>query len=115
MPKRIVATAIMTAAVMALRAGPAGAQGRGGPVWTTSQGDAQRTSSGRADARISAETLAKPGFQFLWKQTLETPPRQLNSLTQPVFSTSGYITYKGFKGLVYVGGASDTIYSLDYD
>src|SRR5207244_169762 len=74
-----------------------------------------RSSSVRTDPRISLATMSQPGFQLLWKRKIENQPRGSNALTQPVFSTAGYITYKGFKGLVYLGGASDNLYSIDYD
>ena len=86
------------------------AQGRGGAVWTTSHNDAQRTSSIRTDPRISVAALSKPGFQLLWTRQLEP-----HALTQPVFSTPGFITYKGFKALAYIGGGSDNVYAVDYD
>jgi outer membrane protein assembly factor BamB len=95
--------------------GTASAQGRAGSTWTTASGDAQRSAGVRTDLRISRETLQKPGFQFLWKRTLEVQPRGALALTQPVFGASGFITYKGFKGLAFLGGVSGTIYSLDYD
>ena len=98
-----------------LTAGVASAQGRGGSIWTTASGDAQRSAGVRTDPRISSASLAKPGFQFLWKRALETQPRGPLALTQPVFSAPGFITYKGFKGLAFLGGISDTVYSLDYD
>ncbi len=98
-----------------LTAGLASAQGRGGSIWTTTSGDAQRSAGVRTDLRISRESLGKPGFQFLWKRVLETQPRGPLALTQPVFSAPGFITYKGFKGLAFLGGISDTVYSLDYD
>ena len=90
------------------------AQGRGGGVWTTTAGDAQRTSSVRTDAKISKESMGRPGFQFLWKRQLEPRPSPA-ALTQPVFSAPGFITYKGFKGLAYLGGASNSVYAVDYD
>lgn len=90
-------------------------QGRGGAIWTTAGGDAQRTSWVRTDPKISRESVQKPDFQFLWKRKLEGEPGQLNALTQPVFSSPGFITYKGFKGLAYVGGSADNVFSIDYD
>jgi outer membrane protein assembly factor BamB len=95
--------------------GAARAQGRGGGVWTTSHNDAQRTSSVRTDPRISRQSLSKPGFQLLWKHALEPPATPRPALTAPVFSTPGFITYKGFKALAYIGGGSETVYALDYD
>jgi len=90
------------------------AQGRGGPNWTTTSGDAQRTSWVKSDPRISRESVRKPGFQLLWKTKLENQPRQLESLTQPLL-LSNIISYKGFKALAFVGGSSDNVYSIDYD
>jgi hypothetical protein len=90
------------------------AQGRGGSNWTTTGGDAQRTSSVKTDPRISKESLQKPGFQLLWKSKLDNQPRQLESLTQPML-LSNIISYKGFKALAFVGGSSDNVYSIDYD
>jgi len=95
-------------------AGLARAQGRGGPNWTTTGGDAQRTSWVKTDPRISRDSLQKPGFQLLWKSKLENQPRQLESLTQPML-LSNIISYKGFKALAFVGGSSDNVYSIDYD
>src|SRR4051812_37424023 len=83
------------------------AQGRGPQIWTTTSGDGARTASVRSDPRISSDTLSKPGFQFLWKRQVEARA----SLTQPVFSAPGFITYKGFKGLAYIGTSSDAVYS----
>src|SRR3954463_15934019 len=90
------------------------AQGRGGPNWTTTSGDAQRTASVKTDPRISKESLQKPGLQLLWKTRLENQPKQLESLTQPML-LSNIISYKGFKALAFVGGSSDNVYSIDYD
>src|SRR5882724_6361830 len=90
------------------------AQGRGGSNWTTTGGDAQRTTWVKTDPRISRESVQKPGFQLLWKSKLENQPRQLESLTQPML-LSNIISYKGFKALAFVGGSSDNVYSIDYD
>jgi outer membrane protein assembly factor BamB len=106
---------IALAVVLAVAAGGAAqAQGRGGPNWTTTSGDAQRTSWVKTDPRISKESVQKPGFQLLWKTKLENQPRQLESLTQPLL-LSNIISYKGFKALAFVGGSSDNVYSIDYD
>jgi hypothetical protein len=103
------------ALVAVLAGAPAAlAQGRGGAAWTTVGSDAQRTASVRADAKISVESMQKPGFQFLWKRKLDNQPAQLNSLTQPLILPN-IIAYKGFKALVFVGGSSDVVYSIDYE
>jgi hypothetical protein len=90
------------------------AQGRGGADWMTSNGDAQRSSWVRTDAKISKETMLKPGFQFLWKMKLKNQPRQLNSLTAPV-TLERLIGYRGFRMLGFVGGSSDSIFVIDTD
>lgn len=87
----------------------ADAQGRGGGAWTTVGGDAQRTSSVRTDTKISVASMEAPGFQFLWKRKLDSQP-----LTQPLLLPN-IIAYKGFKALAFVGSASGTVYSIDYD
>jgi outer membrane protein assembly factor BamB len=87
------------------------AQGRGGQIWTTTGGDAARSASVRIDPRISKESVAAPAFQLLWKRPLENRA----GLTQPVFSAPGFITYKGFKALAYVGSSSDNVFAIDYD
>ncbi len=98
-----------TVAVLVAASVVASAQGRGGGAWTTVGGDAQRTSSVRTDAKISVDSMKAPGFQFLWKRKLDTQP-----LTQPLLLPN-IIAYKGFKALAFVGSASGTVYSIDYD
>ena len=106
---------IVLAIVLAAAAGRAAeAQGRGGPNWTTTGSDAQRTAWVKTDPRISRESLQKPGFQLLWKTKLENQARHLESLTQPIL-LSNIISYKGFKALAFVGGSADNVYSIDYD
>jgi outer membrane protein assembly factor BamB len=53
--------------------------------------------------------MQKPGFQFLWKRKLDSQP-----LTQPLLLPN-IIAYKGFKALAFVGSASGSVYSVDYD
>src|ERR1035437_3896827 len=54
-----------------LSAVAARAQGRGNANWTTAGYDAQRSFWVRTDPKISADSLSKPGFGFLWKIKLE--------------------------------------------
>ena len=64
---------------------------------------------------VSLESVRKPGaFQFLWKAKLDNQSRQSNSLTEPMLLNS-IISYKGFKSLLFIGGSSDNVYSIDYD
>ena len=85
--RRLAAVFIGCFACVVAWTGEAKAQ-RGGADWMTSNGDAQRSSWIRGDAKISKESMRqkpgqKPGFQFLWKLKLNNKARQLNSLTPP--------------------------------
>ncbi len=82
--------------------------------WMTSNADAQRSSWIRSDAKINKDSLAKPGFEFLWKLKLKNPPRQLNSLTPPA-TLWRLIGYRGFRMLGFVAGSSDRLFTIDTD
>src|SRR5262250_590488 len=92
---------------------------RPGADWMTSNGDAQRSSWVRADAKISKESMEqkpgqKSGFQFLWKLKVKNEPKQMNSLTPPS-TLERLIGYRGFRMLGFVGGSSDNIFAIDTD
>jgi outer membrane protein assembly factor BamB len=87
---------------------------RGAGDWTTSANDAQRSSWVRSDAKISPESMRKPGFELVWKVKVNNAARQLNSLTPPAL-IDFYIGYRGFRSLAFVGGSSDTIVGIDTD
>jgi hypothetical protein len=91
-----------------LSAAAARAQGRGNANWTTAGYDAQRSSWVRSDPKISADSMSKPGFAFLWKIQLE------GSLT-PMVVLDPYTGYRGHKSLGYLGGGSDDIFGIDID
>src|SRR5688572_10199998 len=114
--RRFAAALILCGACLVALTGGAKAQ-RGGD-WMTDNGDAQRSSWVRADAKISKESLQdpnrKPGFQVLWKLKLNNKPRQLNALTPPA-TLERLIGYRGFRMLGFVGGSSDAIFTIDTD
>ena len=85
-----------------------------GRDWMTDSSDAQRSGWIRSDGKINQDTMAKPGFQFLWKLKLKNPSRQLNSLSPPS-TLERLIGYRGFRMLGFVGGSSDTIFTIDTD
>lgn len=90
-------------------------QAQGGNTdWMTSNGDAQRSAWVRRDAKISKESLQKPGFQLLWKLKLKNEPRQLNSLMPPA-TLERLIGYRGFRMLGFVAGSADNIFTIDTD
>jgi hypothetical protein len=94
------------------------ARAQRGTDWMTDNADAQRSGWVRSDAKISKESIQdpnrKPGFQLLWKIKLNNKPRQLNSLTPPA-TLERLIGYRGFRMLGFVGGSSDTIFTIDTD
>ncbi len=84
-------------------------QGRGGTDWSTNGGDAQRSYWVRTDPKISAATMAKPGFQFMWKVKLKNEP-----LSAPVLMDR-YIGYRGFRTYAFAGGRGEDAFALDSD
>ena len=60
----------MRFAVLIIAAASLHAQ-RGGNDWMTIGFDAQRSNWLRADAKISPESLAKPGFAMEWKYKIK--------------------------------------------
>ena len=90
------------------------AQGRGGGEWTTSQGDAQRSSWVRTDVRLTKDAVQKGELKFLWKMKLDNETRQLNSLTTPVLMDR-LISHRGFKALAFVGASAERVYAIDTD
>src|SRR5690349_4638121 len=88
--------------------------GRGAGDWNTVGGDAQRSSWVRADPKISRTALEKPGFALTWKVKLDNAPKQMNALTTSLVMT-GYIGYRGFRSLAFVGGSSDKVFAIDTD
>ncbi len=116
--RRVTASLIVYLACFGALTGDAKAQ-RGGADWMTSNGDAQRSSWIRGDAKISKESIrqkpgGKDGFQFLWKLKLNNKARQLNSLTPPS-TLERLIGYRGFRMLGFVGGSSDSVFAIDTD
>ena len=100
-------------ALIALTLASAGiAQPQGRPLdWPFFGGDAQRSSWQRSDLRITKENVKD--FELVLKRKLESKggPR---SLTPPVV-IGNLISYKGFKELAFVAGASGQIWSVDVD
>lgn len=87
---------------------------RGSTDWMTAGYDAQRSSWVRGDGKISPETMAKPGFQFLWKVKLKNTPRQMSSITAPAL-IDFYIGYRGFRTLGFFGGSANSVTGIDTD
>ena len=82
--------------------------------WTTTAGDAQRTSWVRADALLTRQAVADGQFSFLWKMKLDNESRQWSSLSEPIL-LDRLIGYRGFKALGFVGGSADRVFAVDTD
>jgi len=102
-------------AIILLLASQAPAQfGRGGGDWMTIGNDAQRSHWVRGDAKISPQTMQKPGFEMVWKVKMNMQARQMNSLTPPAL-IDFYIGYRGFRTLGFFGASSDKVIAIDTD
>src|SRR4051812_17633504 len=66
--------------------------------WSTSGGDAQRTSWIRKDGLISKAAMGSGKFGFLWKLKVNTEPRQRTYFAQPML-VGNAMGFKGFRSL----------------
>lgn len=82
------------------------AQGRAGGEWTTTGGDAQRSSWIRTDPKIGPTKMA--GFALDWKIKLGAEPTMAATLDR-------YIGYRGFRSLALMGSASGELTAIDTD
>jgi outer membrane protein assembly factor BamB len=84
--------------------------------WSTSGGDAQRSSWIRRDALISKSAMSTGRFGFLWKLKVSNQPRQLSYLSRPVLVGNAMATgVNGFRSLTVLAGASNTVFAVDND
>src|SRR2546423_8073751 len=82
--------------------------------WSTSGGDAQRSSWIRHDPLISKSAMATGKFGFLWKLKVNNQPRQLSYLSRPVL-VGNAMGVRGFRSLTVLAGASNTVFAVDND
>jgi outer membrane protein assembly factor BamB len=87
---------------------------RGTGDWMTAAYDPQRSSWVRSDGKVSPQTMAKPGFDLVWKLQPRNDPRQLNMFTPPAL-LEFYIGYRGFRALAFFGGSSNRVVAVDVD
>jgi outer membrane protein assembly factor BamB len=104
--------AVVMSAGLAL--GGTRADGARAQDWTTAGYDAQRSSWVRAEGKISAATLQRPGFQLLWKLEVADPSTAARALTPPVLLDL-VIGYRGFRALAFVAAPSDHVVAMDTD
>jgi outer membrane protein assembly factor BamB len=80
--------------------------------WPSYGGDAQRTGWEKGDSRITKENVKD--FQLVLKRKLDTKSTGPYSLTPPVI-IGRLISYRGFKELAFVAGASGNLWAIDAD
>ncbi len=77
--------------------------------WASSSGNPQRDGWQRAEFKLSRESAAKGDIKLLYSYKVDTKAQRMGS---PAL-LGNIIGYKGFKALLFVGGASD-VYSVDF-
>lgn len=82
---------------------------RGSSDWSTTGGDAQRSSWVRSDPKISVASLGGKNFQFLYKLKLGDEPLSAPALL------NFYIGYRGFRAFAFIGGSADDAFAVDTD
>ena len=107
---------VVAAVSTAVLAGAVLAQMGGLPIqeWSTSGGDAQRSSWIRKDPLISKSAMATGKFGFLWKLKVNNQPRQLSYFSRPVL-VGNAMGIRGFRSLTVLAGASNTLFAVDND
>lgn len=77
--------------------------------WASSSGNPQRDGWQRSEARLSRESAANGDIKLLYSYKVDAKPQRMGT---PVL-LGNIIGWKGFKALLFVGGASD-LYSIDF-
>lgn len=77
--------------------------------WSSSSGNPQRDGWSRSEDQLSRESAAHGDIRLLYSYRVDAKPQRMGT---PVMLTN-IISWKGFKSLAFVAGASD-VYSIDY-
>lgn len=80
--------------------------------WPTFGGDPQRTGWAQKESTLSPANVGQLKLQ--WSLKLDNQSKELNGLTVPVIVENA-ITPKGFKDIVLIAGASDSLFAIDAD
>jgi outer membrane protein assembly factor BamB len=78
--------------------------------WPSQSGNPQRDGWAQGENEIVKSAI--PQIRLLYKRKFDNQSRGLNSLTSPII-LGNLITYRGFKEMLFVGGSSDVVYSVD--
>lgn len=83
--------------------------------WPSTAGNPQRDGWQQAENVLSKESIADKKVQLVYKFQFEgNEVKGLDDLSQPII-LSNIIGYRGFKQLIFVGGASNKVYAIDAD
>ena len=78
--------------------------------WPSVNGGPQRESWARPEAMLSRDTAS--AIKLIYARTLDDRNRVANALTPPLV-LGNLISYRGFKEMLFLGGRSDDVYSID--
>jgi hypothetical protein len=82
--------------------------------WPSTAGNPQRDGWAQGETYLSKEAVTNKKVQLLYKYKFDNEAKGLNAMSAPI-DLSALIGYKGFKELLFIGGSSDTLYSIDSD
>jgi len=78
--------------------------------WPGVNGGPQREGWARSEAMLSRDTVG--AVKLLYSRKLDNLNRGTQALTPPLV-LGNLISYRGFKEMLFLGGSSDTVYSID--
>ena len=78
--------------------------------WPGVNGGPQREGWARSEAMLSRDTVG--AVKLLYSRKLDNGNRGTQALTPPLV-LGNLISYRGFKEMLFLGGSSDTVYSID--
>jgi hypothetical protein len=82
--------------------------------WPSQGGNPQRDGWAKGEQKLSKESGQAGKIQLLYNYKFDNKISGPTDLTSPIVLTN-IIGYMGFKQLVFIGGSSDTVYSIDAD
>lgn len=82
--------------------------------WPSTGGNPQRDGWAQGETVLSKQNIADKKIQLLYSYKFDNQAKGLADLSQPII-LSNIIGYQGFKQLLFVGGSSNAVYSLDAD
>jgi outer membrane protein assembly factor BamB len=81
-----------------------------GADWASQSGNAQRDGWAQGEAELVKGNIQ--ALRLLYKTKLDNESVGPDALTSPII-LGNLITYRGFKEMLFVGGSSDNVYSID--